>query len=123
MLRARGILPVFAVGNEGPGTSRSPGNYSEALSVGASDEDDLVADFSSSQQFRRPGDPRVPDIVAPGVGVISTVPGGGFAEKDGSSMATPHIAGLAASSSRRSRRRRPTRSSRRSTGRANSPSG
>ena len=33
ILRARGILPVFAVGNEGAGTSRSPGNYAEALSV------------------------------------------------------------------------------------------
>ncbi|MFO0952995.1 MAG: S8 family serine peptidase [Isosphaeraceae bacterium] len=96
VLRARNVLPVFAVGNEGPGTSRSPGNYAEALSVGACDEDDLVADFSSSQEFRRTTDKVVPDLVAPGVGVISCVPGGGFAEMDGSSMATPHIAGLAA---------------------------
>jgi subtilisin len=39
-IRDRGILPVFAVGNEGPGTSRSPGNYAEALSVGAMDAND-----------------------------------------------------------------------------------
>lgn len=95
-LRERGILPVFAVGNEGPGTSRSPGNYAEALSVGAMDANDQVADFSGSQRFDRPDNPLVPDLVAPGVAVISAKPGGGFQEMDGSSMATPHIAGLAA---------------------------
>src|SRR5262249_21353312 len=41
ILRAKGIQPVFAVGNEGPGTSRSPGNYAEALSVGAGDDQDV----------------------------------------------------------------------------------
>ena len=96
ILRARGILPVFAVGNEGAGTSRSPGNYAEALSVGAGDDQDEVADFSSSQTFLRPDDPNVPDLIGPGVDVISSVPGGGFAKMSGSSMATPHIAGLAA---------------------------
>jgi len=96
LLRARGILPVFAVGNEGPGTSRSPGNYAEVLSVGACDDQDLVADFSGSQRFARAEDPVAPDIVAPGVAVLSCIPGGQYAEMDGSSMATPHIAGLAA---------------------------
>jgi len=95
-LRARGVLPVIAVGNEGPGTSRSPGNYAESLSVGALDQSGSVADFSSSQKFLREKDPIVPDVVAPGVGVISAIPKGGFASMDGSSMATPHIAGLAA---------------------------
>ncbi|MEJ7592424.1 MAG: S8 family serine peptidase [Planctomycetaceae bacterium] len=93
LLRQKGILPVFAVGNEGPGTSRSPGNYDEALSVGASAEDNSVPNFSSSRQFTTW---LVPDVVAPGVEVISAMPGGGFQEMDGSSMATPHIAGLAA---------------------------
>jgi subtilisin len=96
IVRQRGVLPVFAVGNEGPGTSRSPGNYSEALSVGAIDRSREVASFSSSQRFARPADPVVPDLVAPGVGVISARPGGGFQSMDGSSMATPHVAGLAA---------------------------
>jgi subtilisin family serine protease len=95
-LRQRGILPVLAVGNEGPGTSRSPANYAPALSVGAMDESDKVPDFSSSERFERPDKPLVPDLVAPGVGVISAKPGGGFQEMDGTSMATPHIAGLAA---------------------------
>ena len=96
ILRARGVLPVMAVGNEGPGSSRSPGNYPEALSIGASDDTDAVADFSSSQRFRRRIDPIVPDLVAPGVNVISAVPRGRYEAFDGSSMATPHVAGLAA---------------------------
>jgi subtilisin family serine protease len=95
-LRAANVLPVIAVGNEGPNTSRSPGNYANVLSVGAMDANDKVADFSGSQQFNRPVDPLTPDLVGPGVAVLSSVPGGRFMEMDGSSMATPHIAGLAA---------------------------
>jgi subtilisin family serine protease len=95
-LRAQNILPVFAVGNEGAGTSRYPGNYPEALSVGAYDRFGRVAPFSSSQRFERDMEPLVPDLVAPGVGVVSARPGGGFQTMDGSSMATPHVAGLAA---------------------------
>jgi subtilisin family serine protease len=95
-LRARGILPVFAVGNEGPGTSRSPGNYPESLSVGASDSNDEVASFSSSQRFVRLDNPLVPDLVGPGVDIVSSVPDDAYKKMSGSSMATPHIAGLAA---------------------------
>jgi subtilisin family serine protease len=38
----------------------------------------------------------VPDLIAPGVNVASSIPGGGMAADDGTSMATPHVAGLAA---------------------------
>ncbi|HSE23584.1 MAG TPA: S8 family serine peptidase [Pyrinomonadaceae bacterium] len=96
ILRSKNVLPVFAVGNEGPATSRSPGNYAECVSIGAHDRNGAVANFSSSQRFVRTDDPLVPDVVAPGVDVISAKPGGGFQSMSGSSMATPHVAGLAA---------------------------
>ena len=95
-LRAANVLPVIAVGNEGPNTSRSPGNYANVLSVGAMDSGNQVADFSGSQQFNRPINPLCPALVAPGVEVLSCVPGNKYKTMDGSSMATPHVAGLAA---------------------------
>jgi len=95
-LRAQNVLPVFAVGNEGPGTSRSPGNYAEAFAVGAIDKNRGIWEFSSSQEFARQENPSVPDVVAPGVDVLSAKPGGGWQLMSGSSMATPHVAGLAA---------------------------
>ena len=96
ILRARKVLPIVAVGNEGPGTSRAPGNHPGPISVGAVDKNKLIPDFSSSQQFERTANPMVPDIVAPGADVISAQPGGKFQAMDGSSMATPHVSGLAA---------------------------
>jgi subtilisin family serine protease len=96
VLRDNGVLPVIAVGNEGPGTSRSPGNYPQSLSVGAHNSAFAVAGFSSSQRLNRRSQPLVPDVVAPGVDVISTGPGGAWQTLSGSSMATPHVAGLAA---------------------------
>jgi subtilisin len=95
-LRAADVLPVIAIGNEGPNTSRSPGNYANVLSVGAIDESATVADFSGSQRFLRADNPNVPSLVAPGVRILSCSPGGQYAYADGTSMAAPHIAGLAA---------------------------
>jgi len=45
-LLAVGVLPVVAIGNERKNTSRSPGNYTEVLSIGASTKQDKIANFS-----------------------------------------------------------------------------
>lgn len=106
------VLPVVAVGNENHGNSSSPGNAANALSVGAvrkvSQGKTDVAFFSSGASLVFPGDGdslvTKPDVVAPGVRVYSCIPpeerpqGGifGYSYMDGSSMASPHVAGVAA---------------------------
>lgn len=96
LLRQRNILPIVAIGNEGAQTSRTPGNLPEALSVGAMDESDQIWMNSSSQQMAE--DPRrnVPVLIGPGAGIWSSVPTGQLRSLSGTSMATPHISGLAA---------------------------
>ncbi len=95
-LRAAGILPVFSAGNDGPfsGTIGSPASFPEAFAVAAVDNEKLVARFSS----RGPsswGEVK-PEIAAPGVEIVSSFPGGGYRSADGTSMAAPHVAGVAA---------------------------
>ncbi len=94
-LQAAGILAVFSNGNKGPdpGTVGSPASLPEAFAVGASDPYDGIAWFSS----RGPspwGEVR-PHVVAPGVNVRSSLPGGAYDVWNGTSMAAPHVSGIA----------------------------
>jgi subtilisin family serine protease len=92
-----GVLPVVAVGNEGRNQTRSPGNYAEVLSVGATDAGNGIASFSSSGTILADHHLyTVPDVVAPGKGVFSCVREGGYEAWDGTSMSAPIVAGLAA---------------------------
>jgi hypothetical protein len=95
-LSARGVLVVVAAGNDyRPESVSSPGSADAALTVGAVDKSDAMADFSS--RGPRLGDGAVkPDLVAPGVNVTAAQAGGGHVAMDGTSMATPHVSGAAA---------------------------
>jgi subtilisin len=89
-----GVAVVCAAGNSGAprkGSNSSvgyPAAYPEAIAVAASDSSDKLAYFSSRG-------PEV-DLIGPGVDVKSTIPGGGYDNYSGTSMASPHLAGLAA---------------------------
>jgi uncharacterized repeat protein (TIGR01451 family) len=95
-LRAAGILAVFSAGNRGPaeGSVGSPASLPEAFAVGGTDEYDQV-NLSSSRGPSPWGEIR-PHVAAPGIHVRSSMPGGGYGEKMGTSMAAPHVAGVAA---------------------------
>ncbi len=98
--RAAGILVVVSAGNSGSGCSTvsdPPAIYAASLSVGATDSADGIASFSSRGPVTVDGSNRLkPDLSAPGVNVRSSVPGGGYAFFSGTSMAGPHVVGLAA---------------------------
>ena len=98
-LRAAGQMMVVSAGNEGPscGTVQDPpAIYDSVYSVGASTQSDRAAQFSSRGPVIVDGSHRAkPDIVAPGVDIRSSVPGG-YASFPGTSMAGPHVAGVVA---------------------------
>ncbi len=99
--RNAGILPVFAAGNDGSlgaGKIANPAHYPESLAVAATNSNNQLASFSSRGPANYPPpDDLKPDISAPGVSIRSAVPGGGYQGGwNGTSMASPHIAGVAA---------------------------
>lgn len=92
--REAGIVFVAAAGNDGADNDASPtypASYEleNIIAVAATDNRDAIADFSNYGQ-------KTVHVAAPGVRVYSTVRGGSYASYSGTSMATPHVAGVSA---------------------------
>ncbi len=99
---SKGVLIVAAAGNSGPGVGsiNYPGAYYKVIAVGATQSDDTIPSFSS--RGTNPGsqvyvvEEKDIEFAAPGVSVESTYKDGCYAIGTGTSMATPHVSGLAA---------------------------
>ena len=96
-----GVVPAIAAGNDfspfGYGSVGSPGSASRAITAAAATRNSVIAGFSSAAPT--PVSHRMkPDVTAPGVDILSSVPrsDGTWGSWSGTSMASPHVAGAAA---------------------------
>ncbi|MBI5243672.1 MAG: S8 family peptidase [Elusimicrobia bacterium] len=85
---AAGVAVVAAAGNDPNSPVSAPASYKESIAVSASTVEDKLAFFSTTG-------PEVA-VIAPGHEIVSCAPGGGTAKHSGTSMAAPHVSGLAA---------------------------
>ena len=85
---ASNMLHIAAAGNGGNSSFSYPASYDEVMSVGALNSSKNIASFSQYNSQV--------EISAPGVSVLSTVLNNGYSSYDGTSMATPHVSGVAA---------------------------
>ena len=82
------VVIVAAAGNDGTTTPYYPAAYAEVIGVSATTPDDVRAGFSSYGTHI--------SVAAPGATIYSTTPGNSYSFKSGTSMAAPHVSGLAA---------------------------
>jgi subtilisin family serine protease len=99
-LIAAGVFVVASAGNDGPACGSlqyPPANYAELFTVGAIDNMGELAIFSSIGPTKVDNLHLIkPDIVAPGMDVLSSTPGDTYAKYSGTSMAGPHVVGVVA---------------------------
>ena len=98
-LKASGIFIVVSAGNDGPNCNTivaPPAIFESAFTVGAVNEEELIANLSSRGPLPADSTTALPHVVAPGIGVRSVIRNGTFRSFSGTSMAGPHTAGMVA---------------------------